>query len=84
MYSLFKFFDLVIDIYIIIVIISVVLSWIPHNRYNFYVKLIHQITEPPLAWIRQWLPDLGGLDISPMILILALIIAEKIIFSILL
>ena len=84
MYSLFKLIDLVIDIYIIIVIIRVVLSWIPHNPHNSYIKLIHQITEPPLVWIRQWMPDLGGLDISPMILILGLMIAERIVFSILL
>jgi len=84
MYSLFKLIDLAIDLFIIIVIIRVVLSWIPHNPHNSYVKLIHKITEPPLAWIRQWVPDLGGFDISPMILIIALMIAERIVFSILL
>jgi len=82
--SLFKLIDLAVDLYIIVVIIRVVLSWIPHNPNNSYIKLIHQITEPALAWIRQWIPDLGGLDISPMILILGLMIAERIVFSILL
>ena len=84
MTSLFKLIDLAVDLYIIVVIIGVVLSWIPHNPNNSYIKLIHQITEPALAWIRQWIPDLGGLDISPMILILGLMIAERIVFSILL
>ncbi len=84
MTSLFKLIDLAVDLYIIVVIIRVVLSWIPHNPNNSYIKLIHQITEPALAWIRQWIPDLGGLDISPMILILGLMIAERIVFSILL
>ena len=84
MYSLFKLIDLAIDLYIIVIIIRVVLSWIPHNPNKTYIKLIHQITDPPLAWIRQWMPDLGGLDISPVILILALMIAERIVFSILL
>jgi len=81
--SLFKLIDFAIDLFIFIIIIRVVLSWIPHNPNNSFIRFIYQVSEPPLAWVRQWAPNLGGLDISPMILIFGLMLAERIIFSIL-
>ena len=80
MHSLFNFIQFVIDLYIIVVIVRVVLSWIPHDRQNSIIQFIYQLTEPPLSWIRQWIPNLGGLDISPIILILALTLIKRILF----
>ncbi len=79
LFLLFKLVSFIINLYILIIIIRAVLSWIPHNPHSMLVRLIEQITEPPLAWIRLWLPNLGGLDISPVILIFALLIAKRII-----
>ncbi len=60
------------DLYIIIVISRVILSWIPHNPQQPVFLLIYQITEPPLEWIRKWLPSFAGLDLSPIVLIVAI------------
>ena len=83
MYSLFKLLDFIINVYVLLIIVRAVLSWIPHNPNSALIKLIEQVTEPPLAWIRQWLPNLGGLDVSPVILIFALMVVKRIVFSIL-
>jgi YggT family protein len=78
MLELLGFINLVIQLYIYIVIASAVMSWLIAfnviNPYNQFVRSLWQafnaLTEPLLRPIRRMLPDLGGIDISPMILIL--------------
>ncbi len=70
----------VINIYIWLLIISVVMSWLVSfniintgNRFVYMVgDFLNRITEPLLAPIRRFLPFMGGLDISPVVLILLL------------
>lgn len=70
----------ILDIYFWILIAMVVMSWLTGfniiNRQNDIVRQISyalfRLTEPVLAPIRRFLPDLGGLDISPVIAIIAL------------
>jgi YggT family protein len=50
----------------------VILSWVPLDRRNPLVTITHTLTEPVLAPIRNVLPPMGGLDLSPMILLFAL------------
>jgi YggT family protein len=71
------------DAYIFIIVGRVLLSWIRHNPSNPIIRVVYQVTDPPLVWIRRYIPAFGGLDISPMILIFAVIILEKIIIKIL-
>ena len=69
-----------IDIYIWIVIIMVIMSWLIAfnvlNTSNSFVRQInyalHRITDPLLAPIRRILPEMGGIDLSPLILFVAL------------
>lgn len=60
--------------YIILIIISVVLSYVSVDPYNPIVQLINRLTEPPLRFLRQQLPFLviGGIDLSPIVLIFGL------------
>lgn len=70
----------VIDLYMWVVIIGVILSWLVQfrvvnlsNRFVYTVgEFIHRLTEPALGPIRRLLPNLGGLDLSPLVLILLL------------
>lgn len=78
-----KIIDVVADAYIIIIIIRAVLSWIPHNPYHPLIKFVYDVTEPPLRLIRQYVPNLGGLDISPIILIFAVYLIKSILIKIL-
>ncbi len=77
-----------ITLYIWILIASAVLSWLIAfnvvNPYNNVVRTIgdalYRLTEPALRPIRSVLPNLGGLDVSPVILILLLLFAERLLF----
>ena len=70
----------VIDIYFWIILATVILSWLVAfnvvNASNPYVRQIgfalKRLTEPLLAPIRRRLPDLGGIDISPIVLLILL------------
>ena len=63
---------LLIDGYTMVVFAAVVLSWIRLSPDNPIVRVVEALTEPVLAPIRKVLPDLGGIDFSPMILLLGL------------
>lgn len=62
----------IIDLYSLVVLVAVILSWIQLDRRNPLVTITHALTEPVLAPIRKILPVMGGLDLSPMVLLIAL------------
>jgi YggT family protein len=61
-----------IDLYSLVVLVAVILSWVPLDRHNPLVTITHALTEPVLAPIRRVLPPMGGLDLSAMVLLFAL------------
>lgn len=63
---------LLIDLYSLIVLVAVVLSWLGLSPYNPVVRAVTFVTEPVLAPLRRVLPNLGGFDFSPMVLLLAI------------
>jgi len=77
--ALFQFFNALIELYLWIIILNAVVSWlINFNVINMSNRLVysivdmsHRVTEPALRPIRQVLPPMGGLDLSPIILYLA-------------
>lgn len=78
---------LILDLYVWLLIASAVLSWlIAFNVVNTRNQLVaaiaeflFRITEPLLAPIRSFMPNLGGIDISPIILILLIYLIQKLI-----
>ena len=89
MYALLNLVHTVITIYIWLLIIQAVLSWLVAfsivNRHNRAVAMVGdflwRVTEPLLRPIRRILPDLGGIDISPVILILLLWFIDNLMFE---
>jgi YggT family protein len=75
--------QLLFDLYIIVLLARVLLSWVQLDPHNPLVNLIHQLTEPLLAPIRRLLPQSGALDFSPMIAFVVVLIAEQIVLSLL-
>lgn len=56
-----------LSIYGYIIIVRAILSWFNPNPYSPIVQFIMKITEPVLAPLRQVLPDMGGIDLSPLL-----------------
>jgi YggT family protein len=66
-----------IDLYAFVVLAAIVISWVPVNRRNPLVMMVFRLTEPALAPIRGALPFMGGLDLSPMVLLLLLQLLKR-------
>jgi len=89
MYALLTLLLTLIDIYMWVIIISVVFSWLiafnvvnTRNRFVYaVVDTLHKLTEPVMRPIRNALPDLGGIDISPVIVILGLIFLRNLLIE---
>lgn len=89
MYSLLILITQIIQIYIWVVIISAVLSWLiafnvvnTNNRFVYtVVDVLYRMTEPALSRIRRILPDLGGIDLSPVVLILGLYFIQNLLWE---
>ncbi len=71
------------DLYVIILLARVLLSWVQLDPQNPLVNLVHQLTEPLLAPIRRLLPQTGMMDFSPMIAFIVVLVAEQIVLSLL-
>lgn len=75
-WALIGVFSLLLKIFFFALLVSVVLSWIAPASYHPAAQLVNQICEPILEPIRRRLPNLGGLDISPIFAFLALQLLE--------
>ena len=90
MKSIFFLLDSIITIYLWIIIINAILSWLvafnilnTQNRFVFSVlDATYKLTDPALSKIRRFIPMFGSIDISPVILILFLMFLRNIIFEI--
>jgi len=71
--SILQFINLIIGLYIWVVIIAALITWVQPNPYNPIVRFLYAVTEPIYAYIRRFIPtNFGGFDIAPIILILVL------------
>ena len=89
MLSLLDLFNKIIYLYIWVLIINALISWLvafnvlnTSNKFVYSVlEISYRLTAPPLNFIRKFLPNLGPIDISPVILILALMFVRNFVFE---
>lgn len=74
--SLIELLQLVINIYFWAIVIQAILSWVQPGQYNPAASLLFQLTAPLLAPARRLLPPMSGLDLSPILVIVGLKLAE--------
>ena len=91
MKSILILFDNIVSLYIWVLIIHVIFSWLvafnvlnTSNRFVYSIlEISYKLTAPPLNFIRRFLPNLGSIDISPVILILGLMFFRNLVFEML-
>ena len=89
MKSVLILFDNIVGLYIWILIINAVVSWLvafnvlnTSNRFVYsLLDVSYKLTDPPLNFIRKYLPNLGSVDISPIVLILGLMFLRNLVFE---
>ena len=86
MYAIFNLIDRILEIYQFLIFVWVILSWLRafghlplRNQFLALVwEFLYRITEPFLSRIRQFLPPIGGLDLSPIVLFLLVMFLREI------
>jgi len=64
--------NMVLNIYMWIVIIAALISWVNPDPYNPIVKFLYRATEPVFQRVRRVAPPMGGIDLSPLVVLLAI------------
>jgi YggT family protein len=76
--ALAKLINFVLSAYIWIIIGRAIISWVNPDPYNPIVRFLYEVTEPVLARVRRFIPAfIGGIDFSPMIVILVIIFLQS-------
>ncbi|MBU0579562.1 MAG: YggT family protein [Candidatus Margulisbacteria bacterium] len=70
------------DLLNLIIIVRVILSWIPHDRYNPIIKIVYDITDPLFAPF-QGKVNMGGLDLSPIVVLFIVGIVRSLVLNLL-
>ena len=70
--------DLALTVYMWIIIARALLSWVNPDPYNPIVRMLYNVTEPVLGWIRRRVPVVfGGLDLAPLLVLLAIVFLQR-------
>jgi YggT family protein len=74
--------NLGLTIYMWVIIARAILSWVNPDPYNPIVRFLYNITEPVLWWVRRRVPLVfGGLDLSPLLILLAIVFLQRFLVS---
>jgi YggT family protein len=66
-----------LDLYSLVLLASVILSWVDLSPDNPFVRVVRQLTEPVLAPLRRVLPKAGGFDFSPLVLLVVIRLLQR-------
>ncbi len=80
--ALASILNLALTIYMWVIIVRALLSWVNPDPYNPIVRFLYNITEPVLGWIRQRVPVVfGGLDLAPLLVLLGIVFLQRFLVS---
>ena len=70
---------MIIQMYMWVVIIAALISWVRPDPYNPIVQILHRLTEPAYSYIRRFIPtNINGIDLAPMLLIVGLMVLQAV------
>ena len=76
--ALASILDLALTIYMWVIIARALLSWVNPDPYNPIVRMLYNVTEPVLGWVRSRVPVVfGGLDLAPLLVLLAIVFLQR-------
>lgn len=81
LYSLADLISLFFGIFLIAILIQVVLSWVNPGHYNPVIGLVNTLAAPPLRLVQKLIPPIGGLDISPLFAMLAIVVIKMLVIA---
>ena len=83
MITIIGLISLAFEVYKVLLIVRILLSWIPHNHYHYLVEKLYEITDPYLNLFRSLNLNFGGIDLSPIVAFFILSFVQKLLLQIL-
>lgn len=80
---MYQLVNVIFDILYWILIARILISWIPHDPYNSFIKVIYQVSDPILEPFKRLIPPIGMVDISPIVAFLALSFLKNVVLNLL-
>lgn len=77
--SVYDFISLAFDIFIFAIFLQAILSWVNPDPHNPVSSILYSLTSPILQPVKRMLPDMGGIDISPIFALIALMFLKRVI-----
>ncbi|WP_106768294.1 YggT family protein [Paenibacillus faecalis] len=81
--NIFVIVRVLFEIYFYMILVYVLMSWLPNVRESFIGELLGKFVEPYLAPFRRFIPPIGMIDISPIVALFVLQLAQRGVFAIL-
>ena len=75
--ALAQVLHILLNVYMWIVIIRAIISWVSPDPYNPIVSLLYRVTEPVLGYTRRIIPPLGGIDLSPILVLVLIVFLDR-------
>ena len=82
-YSLIDLIAMASRIFSLLIIVRAVISWVSPDPRNPIVSFIYRVTEPVLAPVRNLLPIAGGIDFSPLVVLIGIQVLERVLIQVL-
>ncbi|OAT81779.1 YggT family protein [Desulfotomaculum copahuensis] len=79
--SIERIINIIFQVYVWLIFIRIILSFIRHNPYHPLIRFIYETTEPLLGFIRRFVPPVGALDFSPLVAFFALEVLRQLLIN---
>jgi YggT family protein len=79
--SIAELFSLLLNVFLVLIIVQVILSWVNPGTYNPVIALIYRVNEPVLGPARRIIPPIGGLDLSPIAVLITIQLLKILIYA---
>lgn len=81
LFSISELIALALNVFLISILIQVILSWVNPNAYNPLVSLLYSLNEPLMRPVRRMLPNTGGIDFSPLAVLLLIQLTKMLVVA---
>jgi YggT family protein len=75
--ALAQVLHILLNVYMWIVVIRAIISWVSPDPYNPIVNFLYRATEPVLGYVRRIIPSLGGIDLSPILVLIVIVFLDQ-------
>lgn len=80
-YSVIQLVNIFFEVLTWLIIIRCILSFVRHDPYQPIIRFIYEVTEPIMAPFRKMIPAAGGMDFSPIVVLLAITLVQRIVIQ---